>query len=384
MVALCAAFVCPAWAQTIPTLSCKSLTSQLNTGVTQPVPPATSGTPLSAGQLDPIWSLYQEFTTTPATPPSDALAWQQAKTPTPVSDPAWATFSDASWLSPGYQSVWGLWNQSYWGYWWPQPIPSATPYYNHYRVQFELAPEVPPSVVSLDMEYMGDDLVQSAYVNGTSQASFVPSAFNHGMHSVLASGWVAGLNTLVFSTFDTGWAAGFVAHAYQPEQSICSSSPIAVTKTADKAHYEPGETATYTVTVTSLGLVDASVTLADPTPAGLSNPTWSCAATGTAVCPSPAGPMPKTLSLPGQSSMTFTLAGVVTGQATLNNTATITPGAGGVCAATTGCSATVTPSYTPGSVPVASGPAPIPATSPWGLALLAAGVVWLARRLQRG
>lgn len=367
----------PIAAQTIPTLSCRNTTAQLNTGVAPPVPPATSGAVLGLNAADPLWTWYRERALTPLAPPPDSAAWVQART-TGTVDPAWAVHPDAQWLSPGFRSVSGTLNQSAAGNWWPRPTPAATPYYNHYRVQFNLAPEVPPAAVSVDMQYLGDDRVAAAFVNGTAQSPFTPAPFTGSVHANFSTGWVAGTNTLVFSVPDTGWAAGLLARAFVSGQSICSVSPISVTKTSDKAHYLPGETAVYTVAVASLGLVDASgVALTDPAPAGLANPVWTCAASGGAVCPNPAGPMPRTFDLPGQSSLTFTLTGTVTGRATLDNTATIAAGTGGVCAATTGCTASANPTYT------IAPPVTVPAIGPWGLALLAGGMGALAWRRRR-
>lgn len=374
---------CPAWAQTtLPTLSCQSPTSLLNTGIAQPVPPATSGTKLGLYAADPIWSQFQELTTTPLQPPSNAAAWTPARTAGTLAS-AWSTFADAQWLSPGFSSTTGELNQSSPGNWWPRPTPSPVPFYNHYRIQFNLAPEVPPSVVALDLEYMGDDSVVAAFVNGTQQLPFTPAGFTGGIHTNFNSGWVSGTNTLVFSTSDTGWAAGFLARAHLSGQAICSSSPISITKTADQTHYEPGQLATYTVTLTSLGLVDATgVSLADPIPAGLSNPVWACSATGSAVCPSPAGPMPQTFDMPGNSSLSFTLSGTVTGRATLDNIATLTPGTGGVCAATTGCTASVAPTYSPAPAPAPSNHA-VPSLTPLSLTVLAAALGLLGWKRRR-
>ena len=374
---ICLGAAVPVVAQTIPTLSCRSTTAQLNTGVSLAVPPATSGTVLGLNSADPVWTRYRERTSTPLTPPSDAAAWVQART-TGTVDPAWATPAGAQWLSPGFPSVNGTFNQSAANNWWPRPTPAATPYYNHYRVQFNLAPEVPPAAVNLDLQYLGDDSVTAAFVNGIAQNPFTVAPYTGSVHANFTTGWVTGLNTLVFSVPDTGWAAGFLARAFVAGQSICNISPISVTKTSDKTHYLPGETAVYTVTVASLGLVDVSgVALTDPVPAGLASPVWACAASGGAICPNPAGPMPRTFDLPGQSGLTFTLTGTVTGRDTLNNAATIAPGTGGVCAATTGCTASANPTYT-NAPPVA-----VPALAPWGLAFLAGGVGMLAWRRRR-
>lgn len=368
----------PAWAQNntlIPTLNCASTTSELNTGYD-----GTAGQQIANGNSDPEWFLAQYRGGNVGTTPPPATGWVAALRPSPdnanwvaTTGPG-AVFTDAAWLSPRLDT------QSAAGNWWPRPTPeTANPYFNFYRVQFNLAPEVPPSSVSLQFDYYADDAVRGAFVNGTYQS--VPNAgFGAGTQgtATFGSGWVTGLNTLVFSTTDNGWSAGFLARATVASSSICSVSPLSVTKTADKTHYQPGETATYTVTVTSLGLVNSTGnSLADPTPAGLANPQWSCSAMGGATCPSPAGPFPVSFDLPGQASLTFTLTGMVTGVATLDNTATLAPGAGAVCAADTGCTASVSPTYT------AAPPAAVPTLGAWALMLLSAvlgGVMALRRR----
>lgn len=369
------------FAQTVPTLSCSSLVSELNTGV-------VDGTKLGLAQPDRIWSQFKEYTSTPQTPPPDTASWAQAYTPGTV-DPAWVTFSDAQWLSPGFSSVNGAFNQSWPGNWWPRPMPSTIPTYNHYRMQFNLSPEVPPSALSIALEYMGDDVAAAAYVNGVAVSPFSSNGFGMGVYTTLNSGWTVGLNTLVFSTADTGWAAGFLARAHTAGESVCSVSPISITKTADKASYLPGDAIRYSITVSSQGLVDArGLALADALPAGVNNPVWSCTAgAGSAVCPSPVRG-DAVFDLPAQSSLVFSLAGTVTGLASLDNTATITPGAGGVCSATTGCSANVSPNYTrltPADPPVVMpAPAPVPVLGVGALSALTAAFGFMAWRRRDG
>ncbi len=364
-----AACALSSFAQTVPTLSCSSLVSELNTGT-------LNGSKLGTSQLDPIWSQFQEYSNSPQTPPPNSVSWVQARTTVAV-DPNWDSFNDAQWLSPG-QGASG--NQSAFGNWWPRPSPSLTPYNNHYRVQFNLSPEVPPSALRIEMEYMGDDVANAAYVNGTAVAPFSGNGFGGGVYTTLNTGWVSGLNTLVFRTADTGWAAGFLARARTAGESVCSVSPISVTKTADKASYVPGDAINYSVTVTSQGLVDATgLSLADAVPAGVANPVWSCVAgAGTAVCPSPISSN-VVFDLPAQSSLVFSLSGTVTGRDSLDNTATITPGTGGVCSATTGCSASVSPSYT-AAPPVAQA---VPGLGAGALAALTASFGLLAWRRKK-
>lgn len=104
------------------------------------------------------------------------------------------------------------------------------------------------------------------------------------------------------------------------------------------------------------------------------------------MCPSPVSG-DAVFGLPAQSSLVFSVAGTVTGLASLDNTATITPGTGGVCSATAGCSANANSSYTPftpADPPVVM-PARAPATVGAGaLAALTACFGFMAWRRRAG
>jgi uncharacterized repeat protein (TIGR01451 family) len=339
----------------IPTLSCLSKSSEFNTAYD-----TAAAQKLTAGASDPQWfvtSYWPGGTAVTVAPPATAT-WHAAVVPNVTFPASWGSFADAQWLSPrlDMQSASGTW----WGGFPGQP---SNPYYNYYRFQFNLAPEVPPSAVTVQMSYLVDDLFNGAFVNG------VYTSVSTG--SLITGQWQSGLNSLIFSTGDIGWASGFAARATVASQSICTVSPLRITKQADKTQYAPGDTATYSVTLTSLGLVAAQgVQLTDPVPAGLSNPQWSCSASGGATCPSAPVTFPVTVDLPGQGALTFTLTGVVTGQASLDNVATISsPGVGGICAADTGCSAAVSPAYI-AAAPTTGGSTPVPVPGP-GLLVLA-------------
>ncbi len=364
----------------IPTLTCLSRTAELNTAYD-----GAGAQQLTPGAADPQWFVGQRgFIGNDPTSVPPASSWVAALVPSPVSA-SWVTttgpgavFTDAAWLSPRLDS------QSAPGDWWPRPTPeTANPYFNFYRVQFNLAPEVPPAALRIRLNYYLDDAVNGAFVNGVYRT--MPTAgFGAGGEGAadISTGWVTGLNTLVFSVSDNGWATGFLARA-TADESVCTQSPIRVTKAADQSHYQPGDTATYTVTVTSLGTTAVTgASLADPAPPGLSNVQWSCTAAAGATCPSPAGPFPVGFDLPGQGVLTFSLTGTVTGAASLDNTATITPGTGGVCAADTGCTASVAPTYT---VAPPAPPHPVPGLGAWALMALSATLGGLvAVRRERG
>lgn len=362
----------------IPTLSCTNKTTELNTAFTAP-----AGPQLATGASDPQWFVGQSRPggTDPTNAPP-AAGWTAAIVPSVPG--SWVTttgpsavFTDAAWVSPRLDA------QSAPGNWWPRPNPEfVNPYFNFYRTQFNLAPEVPPSALRIRLNYYLDDAMNGAFVNGVYRT--MPGAgFGAGLQGAadISTGWTSGLNTLVFSVSDNGWETGFLARA-TADESVCTVSPVRVTKTSDKSHYLPGEPVTYTVAVTSLGTTNITgASLADPTPPGLSNAQWSCTPGAGATCPSPVGPFPVSFDMPGQTSLTFTLTGTASGRASLDNTATITPGTGGVCAADTGCTASVAPTYD-AAPPVAA--TPVPTLGAWALLALSAllgGLVSIRRKV---
>jgi uncharacterized repeat protein (TIGR01451 family) len=113
---------------------------------------------------------------------------------------------------------------------------------------------------------------------------------------------------------------------------------VDVTKSANTDVLVPGGTVTYTVTVRNTGTVAADGTvLEDPLPAGLVDATWTCSADGGAVCPdaSGTGALAATIaSFPVGSRLVYTIVATVDDEppvASVVNTATITPPAGGIC-----------------------------------------------------
>ena len=131
------------------------------------------------------------------------------------------------------------------------------------------------------------------------------------------------------------------------DTAVVSAGPVvSVSKSTAATTVLPGGTIEYTVVVENAGAVAAANTvLSDPLPAGVVSATWTCAATGGAVCPaaSGSGGIAATIAtLPTGGRVTYTLSAVAASQppATTTNTATITPPSGGACAGS--CSATVT------------------------------------------
>jgi uncharacterized repeat protein (TIGR01451 family) len=114
-----------------------------------------------------------------------------------------------------------------------------------------------------------------------------------------------------------------------PQVNIQKSTP-ATTLT-------PGGTITYTIVASNTGAVNANGTVvADPIPAGIASQTWTCAASGGAVCPNAngSGSLSETLAtFPAGSAVTYTVTATVVANppAQVTNTATATPPTPSVC-----------------------------------------------------
>jgi uncharacterized repeat protein (TIGR01451 family) len=112
---------------------------------------------------------------------------------------------------------------------------------------------------------------------------------------------------------------------------------VSVTKTADVDVAVPGGTVVWTVTVSNTGSVAAPGTLvSDPVPAGITATTWTCAASGGAVCPnaSGAGSINETIAtFPAGGELVYTIDATVATPAPLDitNTVAVTPPGEGRC-----------------------------------------------------
>lgn len=333
-----------AWAQpapVVPTLSCKSSALTLNTGYDQ-----GTGQLIANGSQDLQWWV----SSTQSDPngnigPGISATWKPTSVPYAASLPAaWVTASalgnQTNWIAPDPTAVTYVRP--------PAVYPYNPPVVNYYRMQFQLSPEVDPGTLTFGMNYYNDDAMLGVFVNNSFQP-LPPSGFAPGSVATaqLSGPWVTGLNTVIFSVKDFGWQSGLLAHI-DSSTPLCSGSPIGITKTIDKPSYLQGETVTYTVTVSNMGAMDVTgATLTDPSPSGLANGGWSCTASGGASCPVVPMGSPIGFDLVAGGQLTFSLTGTAMSSGSLRNTATLSPGAGGVCAANTGCSATVDATIAP-------------------------------------
>ncbi|MCU1412911.1 MAG: hypothetical protein JWN80_251 [Microbacteriaceae bacterium] len=115
---------------------------------------------------------------------------------------------------------------------------------------------------------------------------------------------------------------------------------ITILKTADVTALTPNGIVVYTVHVTNTGVTSAAGTVvSDPLPAGIAAfSSWSCAASGGALCPaaSGAGALNETIAVyPAGSSLTYTITARASASLPLStvNTASAVPPAGGLCGA---------------------------------------------------
>jgi uncharacterized repeat protein (TIGR01451 family) len=133
---------------------------------------------------------------------------------------------------------------------------------------------------------------------------------------------------------------------------------VSISKKASTSTVAPNGSITYTVIASNTGSVSAAGTVvSDPLPAGIASATWSCIASGGAVCPNASGS-----GALNETVATFPVAGVLTYSvvatissappAQISNTASLIPPSGGVCA--NGQAVPCTATTTSASIPVVS------------------------------
>ena len=119
--------------------------------------------------------------------------------------------------------------------------------------------------------------------------------------------------------------------------STPAAAVIVVDAPAGSVNAAAGQNVTFSFTVTSSGNGPADGThIGDPIPTGLVSFTWTCTATGGAICPnaSGTGPISETVAtFPAGGSLTYTVTALVATNAPprITNTVTATPPAGGIC-----------------------------------------------------
>jgi uncharacterized repeat protein (TIGR01451 family)/fimbrial isopeptide formation D2 family protein len=113
---------------------------------------------------------------------------------------------------------------------------------------------------------------------------------------------------------------------------------IAIAKTANATQAMPGASVIYTVHVKNVGAIAADgTTISDPIPAGLSGASWTCTASGGALCPNASGTgaiSETAATFPAGGELVYTVTATVDANppAAIANTATAVPPSGGICA----------------------------------------------------
>ena len=313
----------------IPTMSCQSGISILNTGydheLSELIPDGRQDAQwwVSSTQADPTGSLG----------PSPSASWTPTSVPHTASvPPIWVSSSQlggqVNWVSPLPNATSR-----------PRPYPFRPAVTNYYRMQFNLAADIPPNALKLSVDYYNDDAMLGVFVNGVFQPLEPGGFFATSTQTAQLNGpWNSGLNTLIFSVIDAGWGSGLLAHI-QPDSLLCETS-LTIENTINKPSFVPAETANYTITASNPGPSDASlVTLSNEPPSALSNVSWSCTPANGAVCPSTLEDAPFSFDLPPNGQLVFSLSGQVAASGSLLSRSSIEPGPGAVCHPSTGCEA---------------------------------------------
>jgi len=168
------------------------------------------------------------------------------------------------------------------------------------------------------------------------------------------------------------------------ENPVVQLPQISITKSRSGAALIPGGSAVYSVTVANTGQTSADGTLLnDATPAGIESWSWTCAATGGALCPAPSGVAALTeqvATFPAGSQLMYTVTARLLPSASgaITNVAIVTPPAQGGCLGA--CQAQVTDDVT-----ARSGDAvPVSSLGQWALMLLSIVLVVFAATCSPG
>ena len=236
---------------------------------------------------------------------------------------------------------------------------------------------MPLATFALQFNFYIDDKIQQLSVNGTEYKNYVDAANPNGqggygtgrqLSEVLSYGatvpWVHGANSIIVKSWNLSAPTGFLA---QTTATAPCPPLLSITKTAaTTGTLMPATDVGYTVTATNTGAVAADGTVvADPLPAGITSGSWTCSATGSAVCPSASGSLPLSQTIatfPAGGAVTYAITARVADvpPASITNTASVTR-ANAVCTpancAANATNATAAPGSLVISKTIAGGPA---------------------------
>lgn len=335
-----------------PTLTCASDASIFNTGYNG------AGGKFSPGVPDAHW----EAGLGNATGPASVATWTTANVVGNLAPWAWVNspYGNAEWIARGN----GLGDGA-----------GAIVYY---RYQFNIDPTVPLATFALQFNFYIDDKIQQLMVNGAEYKNYVNGSNPNGQGGFSAGAqlsevlsynsttapWVHGANSIIIKSWNSSAPTGLLA---QTTATAPCPPLLSITKTAaTPGTLMPATDVGYTVTASNTGAVAADGTVvADPLPAGITSGSWTCSATGSAVCPSASGSLPLSQTIatfPAGSAVTYAITARVADvpPASITNTASVTR-ANAVCTPANCTASTTNTTAAPGSLvinkTIAGGPA---------------------------
>lgn len=194
-------------------------------------------------------------------------------------------------------------------------------------------------------------------------------------------------NNLVVA--DANAAVGGAINGSGSSSVVIPANPqIAVTKSVSTAATQPGESVTYTLTVSNVGVTDVvNLTISDPLPIGINAFAWTCTASAAATCPnaSGSGAINQTIALfPAGGELVYSVIATVAEDApeqVLNTVSVSPPGI-------TVCMPNATPGPCSASIPLIVrepyvSPSAVPIDNRWLLSVMALGLVVLVARRRR-
>lgn len=267
----------------------------------------------------------------------------------------------------------------------------------------------------------GSDVDDYALTDALDPNTVFVSADNGGVHAAGTVTWTGlivpaggGLVLTVVVTVADPVPAGVVrilnvAHAtgttppdcgIDPVPAGCADLPVlqepqlAVVKTVSVGNASPGDTVTYTVTVSNVGPVDVTgMMVSDPVPAGIVDFAWTCIGTGGAVCANDSGTggIAETIPVfPSGGELVYTVSAQLTSNPpeTVMNVATVSPDEITTCqpeGTPAPCAADIDVDVS-GEPPIPPAARPVPVDGKWmllALVIMMAGLgQWRMRRFQ--